>query len=218
MKNIERLDPAHLALVLVDLQQGYCKPGSDWEKNIGGDVSGAEQVCRDHVAFLEAARDMFPSRRIIWFQMEEAANTLAPNMHYGAHLGDKIFAPLCVRKTEGHKFHIVEPEPGEPVFLKFHMSGFSNRDFIAHLEKNGITQLAFTGVIESRCVNATILGASERGYECIALRDLMGGPADLAAEMAEHRKVTDFFYSLPLQSGDFIARVRKARAVSQNRL
>lgn len=204
MRDIRNLNPGKVAVVLVDLQRGYCDPNSDCAQLLGWDVSGADQVCRDHVPFLAALRQLLPPSKIVWLRMEEAAETYAPNAAYGPHLGDDVFAPLCVRGTPGHDFHIVSPAEGEPQFLKFHPSGFSDRAFRDYLEEIGATQLVFTGVIGSRCVNATVITASSLGKDCVMLTDLISGPAKLADEMREHEKVTTFFYAQPLSANDFI--------------
>jgi nicotinamidase-related amidase len=212
MRDIRNLNPEKVAVVLVDLQRGYCDPNSDCAQLLGWDVKDADRVCRDHIPFLASLRQLLPSKQIIWLKMEEAATTYAPNAAYGPHLGDEVFAPLCVRGTSGHEFHVVIPVEGEPQFLKFHPSGFSNKEFRNYLEANGITQLVFTGVVSSRCVNATVVTASSFGYECVILNDLISGPTKLADEMREHEKVTTFFYAKPMKADDFIQYLSVLRA------
>jgi nicotinamidase-related amidase len=174
---------------------------------LGWDVRDADRVCHAHAGFLAELRQLLPAERIIWLKMEEAALTYAANTVYGP--GHKDFVELCVRGTEGHDFHVISPMAGEAVFLKFHPSGFSNLDFANYLKEKGIMQLVFTGVLQSRCVNATLITASSMGFECVALVNLLAGPAHLADEMKEHAKLTRFFYALDLNSKDFLARLAK---------
>ncbi len=203
MQNIERLNPEKLAIVVVDLQRGYCDPTSDAAQKLKWDVSDAERVCQAHLPFLARLRRLIPAKRIIWLKMEEAAGTFAPNMHYGPHRTED-FAPLCVRGTTGHDYHIVSPTPEEPQFLKYHFSGFNNPDLHAYLQKEGISQLAFTGVVASRCVNGTLIAATSLGYECILIEDLVSGPMTYKTEMDAHLKMTTHFYALPLNSNRFL--------------
>lgn len=209
MRSSELINLQKIALVLVDLQRGYCDPHSDMARLLGWDVSDADKICHAHVPFLEAVRKLLPPKRILWLKMEEAEATLAENMAYGPHLGADVFVPLCVRGTPGHDFHIVQPAAGEPQFLKFHFSGFHSEEFRDHLKREGITQLAFTGVIRSRCVNATVIAASALGYECVLIDDMISGPRNLEIEMQEHGKLTKFFYAPPVQSGDFLRLLQK---------
>lgn len=214
MRALERMDHKKIAVVLVDLQRGYCDPASDFAIKMGWDVSDADRVCREHVAFLESIRKILPPEQIIWLKMEEADDTFAANMAYGPGLSRGTFVPLCVRGTSGHDFHIVQPAPFEPQFLKFHFSGFHSEEFRNYLPMHGITQLAFTGVLRSRCVNATVIAASSLGYECILVDDLVSGPSNLQVEMQEHGKMTNFFYAQPIQSADFIERLQHSRRIS----
>jgi nicotinamidase-related amidase len=210
MRNLSNLDWSKCALVVVDLQKGYCDPASDAAQRLGWDVAAAEEVCRAHVGFLNEVRKLLPPKQIIWFQMEEAAHSMAPNMHYGPERGDDVFVPLCVRGTAGHDFHIVSPAPDEPVFQKFHNSGFSNPEFRQHLADNKLTQLVTTGVVTSRCVNSTIVAASALGFENAVITGLVAGPAKLKTEMDEHLKVTTFFFAMPLTPEAFLDRLRQS--------
>jgi nicotinamidase-related amidase len=204
MRDIELLNPKRLAVVLVDLQRGYCDPNSDAAQKLKWDVSDADRICRAHVPFLKSLRKILPPEKIIWLRMEEAPETYAPNTSYGPHCA-KDFVSLCVRGTAGHDYHMVHPGPNEPQFLKFHFSGFNNKDFGSHLEKTGVTQLAFTGVVSSRCVNATVVTASALGYECLLIKDLISGPKSLQLEMAEHEKMTTFFYAQSISADKFLS-------------
>lgn len=210
MRNIKRLDPDKCAIVIVDLQKGYCDLESDCARLLGWDVSEADRVAERHVPFLNEARKIYRPEQIVWLHMEEHPDTNLPNVHYGPDPYNDIFVTLCVRGTEGHKFHRAEPQDGEPDFLKFHPSGFSNKDLDAYFKSKGITQLAFTGGISSRCVNATLITASALGYECILLEDLVCYPGHLTEEDRHHRAVTTLFYALALTSGDFLAASRAA--------
>ncbi|MDR3423788.1 MAG: isochorismatase family protein [Alphaproteobacteria bacterium] len=206
MFTIDKIDVKKLGLVIIDLQRGYCEQGSDCSVKLGWDVHDSELICRAHEPFLEKMRGILPPSRIMWFQTEEHPATMAPNIVYG-NFGLEIEYALCVRGTEAYDFHIVHPQPEEPVFQKFHYNGFSSVDFRKYLKSQGIQQLAFTGVVASRCVNATIISAAERGYECIALSDLVGGPAHLKDENDAHMKLTTTIYALGMTSGSLIDRL-----------
>ena len=117
-----------------------------------------------------------------------------------------------MRGTPGQEFHVVAPVKDEPQFLIFHPSGFSNKEFRDYLEVNELTQLVFTGVVGSRCVNATVVTASSLGYECVMLNDLISGPAKFTDEMREHEKLTTFFYAQSIKANDFIRRLSALQA------
>lgn len=204
MLSIETLDPQRTALVIVDLQRGYCDPTSDCATKLKWDVQHAEDICRRHLPFLARLRTILPSSHIIWFQMEEHPATFAPNLHCGG-TAIPLDETLCVRGTPGHDFHLVAPEKGEAVFQKFHYNGFHCAAFRDYLDQHGFTQLVFTGVVGSRCVYSTLMSASERGYSCFVLPDLIGGPGALRQEIETYMNVATQFYARSLASEEFLA-------------
>lgn len=209
MYSLESLDPAKLGLVIMDLQKGYCDPASDCATKIGWDVREAEAICEAHRSFLPQARKLLSPSRIMWFQMEEHPRSIAPNLRRSSGFLTEEES-ICIQGTTGHDFHLVQPATGEAVFQKFHPNGFTSAAFCDHLLRQGITQLAFTGVIGSRCVNATIISASERGFACMALTDLIGGPALFRQEMEIHLRVTTHLYALPLTAQEWMTAVEDA--------
>ncbi len=207
MFTTEKIDASKTALVIIDLQRGYCDPTSDLFTKLGWDTHDAELVCRAHQPFLEKIREVLPPERIIWFQMEEHPSTTPQNLTFcNGKLCEE--EALCVRGTEGHDFHIVGPCPGEAVFQKFHYNCFAVQEFRDYLQVQGIQQLSFTGVIGSRCVNSTIISAAERGFECIALTNLIGGPARFKDEIRIHMQVTTSLFAIPMLSDDFMNRLK----------
>jgi nicotinamidase-related amidase len=207
MRDITSIDFDKIAVVLVDLQRGYCDPSSDAAIKLNWDVQDANRVCQAHVPFLAALRTTLRPAQIIWLRMEEAPETYAKNTSYGPHRAND-FVSLCVRGTPGHDYHIIQPAPEEAQFLKFHPSGFSNKNFRAYLEDHEIKQLAFTGVVSSRCVNATVVAASALGYECVLINNLISGPTEHQIEMNEHVKLTTFFYAQAVESDRFLNHLR----------
>lgn len=73
-----------------------------------------------------------------------------------------------------------------------------------------VSQPIFSGVIVSRCVNASVLVASTYlGYECVELTDLIGGPKQLEEEMERHLRVTGSFYANLRTSAEVLEQLRK---------
>ena len=207
-----------VALIIVDLQKGYCDPESDCaQRPLDWDVSAADEICKLHVPFLEAVRKVLPPENIIWTQMEEHPDTYAEN---SPAKYDSDFVNLCVRGTPGHDFHVVAPIKDEAVLFKTHPSAFyeeariitpSNKgmDLNAYLKELDIETTVLTGVIESRCVHATISGASERRFHPLALRDLIGHPrnksnSSFETEASVIRDLEDRFTAWGMSSKEFL--------------
>jgi nicotinamidase-related amidase len=212
MRDLKFLDPAKAALVLIDLQKGYCDPASDAAQRLGWDVTGAEEICKRHVPFLAEIRKILPASRILWVRMQESAETYAPNTPYGPDAPIKSpkdeFVELCKYGTTGHQYHIVEPAYGEKEFNKFHPSAFSSPSFTRYLQRNHITQLVFTGGIISRCLNATIHPASALGYDCLMVQGLLYAPKHLHAEATEHFNVLSAFHARVVTPKEVLVQLR----------
>ncbi len=231
-------NPKTTALLIIDLQRGYCDPESDVAQKLNWDVSQADQLCHDAVDFIDQARKYLPAHNIIWTQMSEAKGLrgYACNSPYAE---SEDFVELCVEHTNGHGLHVVRPEGGEPRLLKFHPSVFHVDSILRfgypksryrelsleqYLEYDGqvifqkpdkqpIETVAAIGVIDSRCVNATLMGASERGYKCLTIDGLTGAPErrnlpsgvmPFNDEVRAHRQVRDMFIAAPISSEQFI--------------
>jgi len=216
------------ALIIVDLQQGYCRPGSDCaQPPLSWDVSEADELCKLHVEFVNAARKILPPENIIWTQMEETAKTYAKNTPMP---DDPDFIDLCVRGTAGHDFHVVAPAEGEAILFKTHPSAFhrgaeiitpTNRgdDLETYLNKRKIENTGTTGVIGPRCVNGTLIGSSIAGFNTYALRDFigqptytrsdLGGKATMQEEARIHEDVTDFFYAQAMSGQQFLEHLNR---------
>jgi nicotinamidase-related amidase len=238
-------NPETTALLIIDLQRGYCDPESDMAQKLNWDVSQADQLCHDAVGFIDQVREHLPAHNIIWTRMSEAKGLrgYADNSPYAE---SEDFVELCVEHTRGHGFHVVRPESGEPDLLKFHPSSFSKASFLTfghpksrynkfnleqYLEYDGpvvfnkpdkqpIETVAAIGVIDSRCVNATLMGASERGFKCLTIDGLVGAPErknlpsgvmSFNDEVLAHRQVRDMFIAAPISPEQFIDCLRNKR-------
>lgn len=251
-------NPETTALLVIDLQRGYCDPSSDCAVKLGWDVSAADKLCHDAVDFIDQARLHLPAHNIIWTQMSEAKGLrgYASNSPYAE---SEDFVELCVEHTRGHGFHVVKPEFGEARFLKNHPSAFAIgtqlisvhrkldhklkgtlsigrrclEDYLEHSgpvnfscpDKQPIETVAAIGVIDSRCVNATLMGSSERGYKSLTIDGLTAAPErkhlpkDVMSfndEVRAHRQVRDMFIAAPISPDTFIDCLKNKSGFSPN--
>ncbi len=172
-------DPAHCALLMIDMQRDFLEPGGFGEA-LGNDVSLLRRTIAPSIRLLTAWR---------------AAGLLAIHTREG-HRPDLSDLPeakrvrgrgpvtigdagpmgrILVRGEPGHDI-IPElyPAPGEPVIDKPGKGAFHATDLHAILQNRGITQLVVTGVTTEVCVNTTVREANDRGYDCLVLEDCTG--------------------------------------------
>ena len=226
------LNNKNVAVLIVDLQNGYCDPQGDGALQLGWDCVPLQEICERHIPFINELRALLPPRQIIWARMEEHEDTIAPNLSLKYW---QEFTRFCVRGTPGFEYHIVKPLKGEAEVFKKHPSAFhidarvhtigfsdvnirSGKNILKmpkinlhdYLQTIGIDTIIFTGVLASRCVYGSIVGGSIFGYKCVCLTDLIAEPGgkEFSIEAAAHELTRDLFYTLPLTSKEFLSILR----------
>jgi nicotinamidase-related amidase len=172
-------DPAHTALVLIDMQRDFVEPGGFGE-TLGNDVSILQAVVAPLQAVLADAR----RRGLMVIHTREGhlpdlsdcppakLQRGKPSMRIGDP-GPK--GRILVRGEYGHDIiDDLAPLPGELVIDKPGKGSFYATGLQDHLVASGITSLVVTGVTTEVCVHTTVREANDRGYECLVLSDCVG--------------------------------------------
>ncbi len=172
-------DPAHCALLLIDMQRDFLEPGG-FGAALGNDVSRLRRTIAPNQALLAAWRqaglavihtreghrpdlaDLPPSKRV--------------RGRAALRIGDEgPMGRILVRGAPGHEIIAeLQPRDGEPVIDKPGKGAFFATDLHAILQNRGISQLVVTGVTTEVCVNTTVREANDRGYDCLVLEDCCG--------------------------------------------
>lgn len=184
-----RLDPAHTALLIVDMQRGSAHRDS---------LSGA---------FL---RDHYPERHAYYFDRLE--HTVIPTLTHlvqtfrsagrrivyltvAAHSPDGADFEPQRRAREGEIESVygkrsvltyvgspdarilpeIAPQPGDIVLNKVSRSAFNSSGLDQVLRNMGMTGLAVAGVATNACVAATAFDAADRGYRTVLVEDACAG-------------------------------------------
>ncbi len=195
------LDPAETALVVVDMQNGFCHP-----KGTLGQGRGEETVAQPAAIIPDILRAMDLCRRFgmrIWLtrQVHYDGDRGRERHRIKGHLdrGGKNLQ-LCVRGSWDTE--LVDPiaaavRPEDDVIVKHRSSGFYNTPLEVELRMRGIQVLIITGTTTSYCVDSTIRDAYARDFdvvvpvECVADRDEAAQRAVLTSVERFHGAVTD---------------------------
>jgi nicotinamidase-related amidase len=172
----EKIDPAHTAIVMVDMQKDFTAPGFWWD-NLGqleGDP--VENLPERMGPFLDEARRR--GVRIVHlnacYDPEYLNDAMLERMH---RLGISLEA--CQTGSEGSEPHPgLEPLPGERVVIKHRYDGFFDTDLHMQLQAAGVKTLIVTGVAVHGCVDSTIRHAYFHGYYVVLVEDLTGGAGE----------------------------------------
>jgi nicotinamidase-related amidase len=173
----ELVDPAHTALLLIDMQHDFVDPDGLFGR-LGVDLSMYEQSRPRLAGLLAAARTAdvlvvhvqntaLPGRRSdspaqIRFnmRMHEAARLDGPPLRY------------TVPGTEGHAFvEEFRPEAGEVVVPKYRSSGFWGTNLELVLRSNGIKSVVVTGCTTEGCVESTARDAMFTDHYVVIAED-----------------------------------------------
>ncbi|HVB47388.1 MAG TPA: isochorismatase family cysteine hydrolase [Burkholderiales bacterium] len=173
------LDPAHCALLIIDMQRDFVDPGGFGEA-LGNDVALLRKAIAPTRRVLEAARDL----GMLVIHTREGhrpdLTDLPPSKKLRGRLktgiGDRgPMGRILVRGEYGHDIvDELKPVAGEPIVDKPGKGAFYATDLDAILHDRGIRQLVVCGVTTEVCVNTTVREANDRGYDCLVLEDCVG--------------------------------------------
>ncbi|GGT16191.1 cysteine hydrolase [Streptomyces atratus] len=167
MSTAPALDPAHIALLVMDYQPAILallSEGGDCEALLGR-VEGAIADVRANggtiayvrVGFTEADWDAIPAI-------------------------NKSFAPLARHRVMHHEdpaaaiHERLAPQDGDIVVRKIRYGGMSTTDLDQQLRERGITTLVVSGISTSGVVLSTVIDAADRDYQLYVLSDGVADP------------------------------------------
>ncbi|WP_088344698.1 MULTISPECIES: cysteine hydrolase [Rhodomicrobium] len=170
------LDPARLALVIIDMQRDFLEAGGFGEA-LGNDVSQLRRIvpaCAALLSHLRAAGiPIIHTREGHRPDLSDAPRAKvergAPSLRIG---DDGPMGRILIRGEAGHDIVAeLAPLSGEPLVDKPGKGAFYQTDLDLMLRNGGIDTLLVCGVTTEVCVHTTIREANDRGYRCIAVAD-----------------------------------------------
>lgn len=163
----DRIDPAHSAVLVVDIQNDFCAPDGYLGQKFGCDEAANEALAARNVALTDAAREA--GALIVWIQaIYDPVYLSAPMLMKGGSKGNEV---RCVDGSWGAEFYKVAPKEGDLVVRKHRYSAFSGTAMDNLLRRNGIRTTIVTGVSTNICVESTLREAFNLGYYVVVPRD-----------------------------------------------
>jgi ureidoacrylate peracid hydrolase len=174
------LDPAHAALIVVDMQNAYASPGGYLDL-AGFDISGAAAAIENIRLAIEAARAA--GMLIVFLQngwdpeYKEAGGPGSPNWHKSNALKTMRARPELQGKLlakGGWDYALVDalqPRPDDIVLPKPRYSAFFNTTLDSTLRARGVRTLVFTGIATNVCVESTLRDGFFLEYFGVVLDD-----------------------------------------------
>lgn len=195
----EKVDSAHCALLVIDVQNDFAADGGFFEK-VGGDLKPIQQQrVPALLRLIDKARSAGVA--VIFVQaIYDPADLSAPMRERNARL--KMEIPRCLTGSWGADFYRVEPQPGEPVVIKHRYSVMVNTELPDLLKERGIRSLLLTGIATDTCVESAGRDAYFIDYYVTIVADCCG-----AANEEDHRGALKRFnrdYGQVVMSSDVI--------------
>jgi biuret amidohydrolase len=170
------LDPAHTALVVIDMQRDFLEPGGFGE-TLGNDLTPVAAI----VPTVAELIGLFRARKWPILHTREShkpdLSDCPPSKRLRGNptlrIGDDgPMGRILVRGEKGAG--IVEacaPAPGEYVVDKPGKGMFYATEVAEILKREDVTHLVFSGVTTEVCVQTSMREANDRGYECLLIED-----------------------------------------------
>ncbi len=168
-----RVDPAHCALLLIDLQRDFCSPDGVMGRS-------ADDLVPITVALREAARLLAAARAAGMQVIHVRSEHGEPDASAASLIAGRgaPHAACCRPGTAGAAFMPeVAPRPGEWIVTKHRASAFVDTRLELLLRSNGIRSVLVGGVVTQCAVESTVRDASMRDYYVVVARDAVAARA-----------------------------------------
>jgi len=167
----------HPALVVIDMQNGFCTHGGSYEKcgaTIGADINRYRKIIPNVKRLIDVCHEL----RIPVFytqQVREASGIdLLTRMHRIIPRRRLEFhkIPACVRGTwDAEIIDELLPTKNDHIVIKRRDSAFQDTEFELWLRSIGADTIIYTGVDTCICVENSIREGFNQGYDVILVED-----------------------------------------------
>lgn len=174
----EQVQPAHCALLVVDMQNDFCAEGGFLQRTRAGTkgpATGPPVYEEDNIRVAGNIDTLAAAARtagvlVVWLRSIYDFKYLA-DAHIAKRDGKE---GLCNEGTWGAQFFRIHPHPGDLVVDKHTFSGFHATDLHQRLQSRGIRTLIVTGVATNVCVDSTLREGFFLGYHIVVAEDCVG--------------------------------------------
>jgi nicotinamidase-related amidase len=170
------LDPAHTALVIIDMQRDFIEKGG-FGDSLGNDVARLEAIIPTVAGLIDLFRKqgwlVIHTREAHKPDLSDCPPSKIRRGNPSLKIGDAgAMGRLLVRGEPGNQIvDSLAPIAGEIVIDKPGKGMFWATGLQEMLAGRGITHLVFAGVTTEVCVQTSMREANDRGYDCLLVED-----------------------------------------------
>jgi ureidoacrylate peracid hydrolase len=165
------------ALLVIDMQNGFCMPGGSYEEHgnsIGADVEAYRKVIPNIARVIAACREL----KIPIFYTQQVREASGIDLYTRLHRiipnrrAEFLKIPSCVRGTwDAEILDELRPAEGDYVVIKRRDSSFQDTELDLWLRSAYVDTLIITGVDTGICVDNTLMDGFNLGYDIILVED-----------------------------------------------
>jgi nicotinamidase-related amidase len=173
----ELVDPAHTALLVVDMQRDFCTPGGAFDR-LGVDISMYPPMIPRVAGLAAAAREA--GVKVFFVQMTTLEGRLSDSpaqirfnlrLHLTSH-GEIQPLSYTADGSEGQEIvPELAPQPGDLVVKKYRSSAFWGTNLALLLRSNGIECVVMSGCTTEGCVESTARDALFNDHYVVIAED-----------------------------------------------
>ena len=170
------IDPTCTALLVIDMQKGFCDPNSRMEE-AGIGTENQRAILPDVLKLVELAREQ--GMPVLWSQqIHYPEDVTRRRRRIPSHIDKQNWAP-CLRGTWEVDFvdEVVDAIAPEDLIVEKHRASvFFETTLDTKLRMLGIEQIIISGCNTDFCVETTIRDGYYRDMDVIVVRDCVAGP------------------------------------------
>ncbi len=166
-KNIlDKFDPKHTALLVIDMQNDFCAEGGHIH-NKDGKIEHLQEIVPILLATIDNARKV--GAKIIFVRSDYSEDYLHAPLK--EQFGDSRFA---LGGTWGAELYKVRPEKSDLIITKHTYDAFTGTELDSFLQTKKIQTLLMAGIISNVCVESSARTGFMLGYFIIMVKDCIG--------------------------------------------
>ena len=171
----QKVDPAHAALIVVDMQNDFCAPGGMMDKE-GADLRAVQEMAKRLPELIDAARQTGVLVTFIRNVYSSEDNSYLSDVYLEQAArrrgGSYTLRDVCAAGSwDGDFYENIRPLANEPIVTKHRYGAFHNTDLETILRVRGIRTVVLTGVATNVCVETTAREAFMRDFYVVFTAD-----------------------------------------------
>jgi ureidoacrylate peracid hydrolase len=150
-----RYDPAHTALIVVDVQNDFCSPVGLMARK-GFNISAVVEMLPNLQKLIDSSRAVGLPVIFIKTVHDETTDSQQWRDRVSDRPGTKEYEPNCRPASWGSEFYEVVPGPEDKVVIKYRYSAFTGTNLNVVLRTLGVQSLIFAGLATEICVESSL--------------------------------------------------------------